>query len=214
MVRPITAPPPFWENFLPAPTHPAARFSFYTLLLFVRVFAGLVYGGPDCPARSFFLYGYQSRHPSLSGVTHSVLPFPASHFGSSLFAGFGRRLRRCVWLLCSTAVTKKPSAGKPGKFMTKPNSPETPQQHTARMKAGKRKTRRRLWLESYGHHATCRSFALRLFHQRPNQHSPRPAHKNSSHTYPFSVQAFGLACKKTVRRKTVDKINFGRIVGL
>jgi hypothetical protein len=49
--------PPFWENFLRALTHPADCPSFYTLLLFVRVFAGLVYGGPDCPGcRTAFFY--------------------------------------------------------------------------------------------------------------------------------------------------------------
>jgi hypothetical protein len=55
-VHPITeaAPTPFWENFLPALTHLAGCPSFYILLLLVRVFAGLVYGGPDCPACSFF----------------------------------------------------------------------------------------------------------------------------------------------------------------
>jgi hypothetical protein len=43
-VHPITevAPTPFWENFLRALTHPADCSSFYTVLLFVRVFAALV----------------------------------------------------------------------------------------------------------------------------------------------------------------------------
>ena len=41
--------PPFWENFLRDQTHPAGCSLFYTLLLFVRVFVGLVYGGPVCP---------------------------------------------------------------------------------------------------------------------------------------------------------------------
>ena len=49
--------PPFWKNFLRDLTHPAGCPSFYTLLLFVRVFAGLVYGGPDCPGcRTAFFY--------------------------------------------------------------------------------------------------------------------------------------------------------------
>jgi hypothetical protein len=48
------APTPFWENFLPALTHLAGCPSFYTLLLLVRVFAGLVYWGPDFPASYFF----------------------------------------------------------------------------------------------------------------------------------------------------------------
>jgi hypothetical protein len=49
--------PPFWKNFLRDPTHLAGRSSFYTLLLFVRVFAGFVYGGPDCPGcQTAFFY--------------------------------------------------------------------------------------------------------------------------------------------------------------
>jgi len=53
----VAAPTPFWENFLRDQTHPADCPSFYTLLLFVRVFAGLAYGGPDCPGcRTAFFY--------------------------------------------------------------------------------------------------------------------------------------------------------------
>jgi hypothetical protein len=54
---PKAAPTPFWENFLRDQTHPAGCSLFYTLLLFVRVFVGLVYGGPDCPGcRTAFFY--------------------------------------------------------------------------------------------------------------------------------------------------------------
>jgi len=80
-VHPITvvALTPFWENFLRDLTHPAGCSSFYTVLLFLQVVAGFDYRGPVFPADSFrcwysmtslllFLYGYQSGHPSFSGV--------------------------------------------------------------------------------------------------------------------------------------------------
>ncbi len=68
---PKAAPTPFWENFLPALTHLAGCPSFYNLLLFVLVFAGLVYGGARLPRLLLFSYGYQNGHPSLSGVTRA-----------------------------------------------------------------------------------------------------------------------------------------------
>jgi hypothetical protein len=83
-VHPITeaAPLLFWKNFLPAPTHPAGCPSFYTLLLFVRVFAGLVYGGPVfpgcyfkwCYSNGFILCGYFS--PASVEWLHSRRPGP------------------------------------------------------------------------------------------------------------------------------------------
>jgi hypothetical protein len=56
--HPITmaAPTPFWEIFSSALTHPAGWSSFYTLLLFVRLFASLVYGGQIAPPAPFFLW--------------------------------------------------------------------------------------------------------------------------------------------------------------
>ena len=83
-VHPITvaAPPPFWKNFLPAPTHPAGRYSFNNLLLFVRVFGGFVYRGLVFPAcyfkwcysNGFLLCGYFP--PSSVERLHSRLSAP------------------------------------------------------------------------------------------------------------------------------------------
>ena len=71
----VAMPPPFCENFLRDPTHSGRLILIFTLLLFVRVFAGLVYAGLVFPAGDFFSMATKSRRPSLSGVTH------APHFG-------------------------------------------------------------------------------------------------------------------------------------
>jgi len=51
----LAVPPPLLENFLAAPTHPAGRSWFYSLLLFVLVFVGFVYGGSSFPSTAIIV---------------------------------------------------------------------------------------------------------------------------------------------------------------